>query len=124
MASKEIKETKLGRDLFVIGDGFMPTQRKTDGCFEILNPFEFVLKPGQQTKINTGIRCINAIHLMPAWEQKSKGAEFVDGIWAAHDADPNNNIVVIIKNSTDADMFFEAKEVIARFAVFTYPTTN
>lgn len=109
---------------FVIGDGFMPTQRPVDGCFEVLNPYGFKLKPKQQIKIDAGFRCNHAIHLIPAWEQKEKGVEFVDGIWAAHDADPNKNIIVVIKNPTNETLFFEEKEVLARFAVFSNRLTT
>lgn len=102
-----------------IGDGVQPTRRESDGCFELLLALPLNLQPGENRVVDLGVRCDHAVHVIPAWEKRAKGLELVDGIWAAQDADPNNNLKVTVKNVTSEMMLLDRGGLIARCIVFS-----
>lgn len=121
MAKKIVEETfeliKITEGIkFTVTDGIEPTVRRSDGTFELRSPYGFVLRKGQELKLDLGVRCNHAMHVFPAWELNRSNINLVDGIWAAQDADPERNLVLVLKNNSNEDYFVERGHLLARCA--------
>ena len=111
--------SKKSKVQWQVRDGVKPTQRESDGCFELRSPLEFVISPGVKQTIGLGLRCSHAVHVIPAWEPKKKGLNLVDGIWAAQDANPEYDLQVTVINDSSAKVFIERGDILARCVVFS-----
>lgn len=116
---KRNKMSKKSKIQWLVGDGVLPTQRAPDGCFELRSPLEFVLSPGVKKTIGLGYKCNHAVHVFPAWEPSKKGLGLVDGIWAAQDANPEQDLQVTVINNSSEKIFVNRGDILARCAVFS-----
>lgn len=113
------KMSKKSKVQWSVGDGVKPTQREPDGCFELKSPLDFVLAPGVKKTVDLGFKCNHAVHVIPAWEAVKKGLGLVDGIWAAQDANPEQNLQVTVINNSSDKIFVDRGGILARCAVFS-----
>jgi hypothetical protein len=111
--------SKKSKVQWIVGDGIKPSQRESDGCFEIKSPVSLTINPGVERKIYLGLRCSHALHFIPAWETKARGLQLVDGIWAAQDANPHQELQLTICNDSASPVLVDIGDLLARCAVLS-----